>query len=114
MIGLGMVWAMLGPRSIMVIVMVVLALYGRSGVLRSRQARAILPWLTPTRRPPGGSAAGSSSGSGPGSTSKPGPAAGIGLRGDRTFWFLTILAASALAAWIVTRTIILSPPVVSH
>jgi len=108
MIGLGMVWAMLGLRSVLVIAMFVLALYGRSGVLQSRQARAILPWLAPLRRPPGpGPAAGSAA-------PKPGPAARVGLRGDRTFWFLTILAASALAAWIVTRTIIMSAPGVSH
>jgi hypothetical protein len=106
MIGLGMVWAMLGPRSIVVIAMFVLALYGRSGVLQSRQARALLPWLAPSRRTPG-PAAGSA-------VPKPGPAARIGLRGDRTFWFLTILAASALVAWIVTRTIIMSAPGVSR
>lgn len=108
MIGLGLVWAMLGPRSIMVIVMVVLALYGRSGVLQTRQARAILPWLAPSRRPHGPAASATAP------KPNPGPAARIGLRGDRTFWFLTILAASALAAWIVTRTIIVSAPEVSR
>ncbi|WP_406697617.1 hypothetical protein V5E97_02015 [Singulisphaera sp. Ch08] len=103
MIGLGMIWAMLGPRSIALIVMVVLALYGRSGVLQTRQARAILPWLTPARRAPGSAA-----------TPPSRPAARLGLGGDRTFWFFTILAAAALAAWIVTRTIIVSGSGVSH
>ncbi|AGA25155.1 hypothetical protein [Singulisphaera acidiphila] len=103
MIGLGMIWAMLGPRSIALIVMAVLALYGRSGVLQTRQARAILPWLTPARRAPGTATAPPSR-----------PAARFGLGGDRMFWFFTILAAAALAAWIVTRTIIVSGSGVSH
>lgn len=103
MIGLGMIWAMLGPRSIALIIMVVLALYGRSGVLQTRQARAILPWLTPARRSPGSPEASPSR-----------PAARLGLGGDRTFWFFTILAATALAAWIVTRTIIVSGDGVSR
>ncbi|SIO44891.1 hypothetical protein SAMN05444166_4817 [Singulisphaera sp. GP187] len=107
MIGLGMIWAMLGPRSIALIVMVVLALYGRSGVLQTRQARAILPWLTPARRAPGSAAA-------PAQTPPSRPAARFGLGGDRTFWFFTIMAAAALAAWIVTRTIIVSGSGVSH
>ena len=83
--------------------MVVLALYGRSGVLQTRQARAILPWLTPARRAPGvrGGSALEARGT-------------VRLGGDRTFWFFTILAAAALAAWIVTRTIIVSGSGVSH
>ena len=80
-----------------------LVLYGRSGVLRSRQAQTIWSWMSPARRVPGSAARAPAS-----------PAAGGMTRGDRTFWFLTVLAATALAAWIVTRTIIVSAPAVSH
>jgi len=105
MFGLGMIWAMLGPRSILMIVAAVLLLYGRSGVWSSPRARTILPWLTPSRRPPA-----SAGGSGSASTPKSGPAARMGLGGDRTFWFFTIMAATVLAAWIVTRTLIMDSP----
>src|SRR4051812_20788587 len=100
MIGLGMLWAMLGPRSMVVIAVVTLVLYGRSGVLRTTRARTVWSWLSPVRRTPGPAAA---------------PQAGRRtIRGDRTFWFLTILAAAALTAWIVTRTLIVTAPGVSH
>jgi len=96
MIGVVLVWAMLGPRSLLVIAMVALALYGRSGVLRSPVARALWPWPTTAPRRPA-----------PG---QPAPTSRDRRISDRTFWFLTILAASAVAAWIVTRTIILGAP----
>jgi hypothetical protein len=80
-----------------------LVLYGRSGVLRTRQAQTLLSWMSPAPRAPGSARAPADSPAGGGMTS-----------GDRTFWFLTILAATALAAWIVTRTIIVSAPAVSH
>lgn len=88
-----MIWAMLGPRTLAVIAVVALVLYGRSGVLRSPVARAFWPWPMPPARRPG-----------------PAPAApGSAWRlNDRTFWFLTVIAASAVAAWIVTRTLIVS------
>ena len=38
----------------------------------------------------------------------PGIAAVLRLDGNRLFWFLTILAATAVAAWIVTRLLILN------
>jgi hypothetical protein len=98
MIGQGMLWAMLGPRSMVVIAVVTLVLYGRSGVLRTRGARTAWSWLSPVRRTPGPAA----------------PTSGRTIRGDRTFWFLTILAAAALTAWIVTRTLIVTAPGVSH
>jgi len=103
MSALGMVWAMLGPRAMIAIAVAALVLYGRSGVLRSRQAQTLWSWMSPARRVPG-----SATGKAPAS-----PAAGGMTSGDRTFWFLTILAATALAAWIVTRTIIVTPTV-SH
>lgn len=90
MIGVVMVWAMLGPRTLLVIAMVALALYGRSGVLRSPVARALRPWSSNPRRPA--------------------TAGRDRILSDRTFWFLTIIAATAVAAWIVTRTLILGTP----
>jgi hypothetical protein len=78
-----------------VIAMIALAFYGRSGVLRSSKARWLLPWNTSPRR------------------SRPAPSA-RSVRGDRTFWFLAIVAATAVAAWIVTRTLILGAPGASH
>jgi hypothetical protein len=101
--GLGVIWAMLGPRSLIAIAVAALVLYGRSGVLRTRQAQTLWSWMSPTRRVPGSDARAPAS-----------PGAGGMSRGDRTFWFLTVLAATALAAWIVTRTINDSAPAVSH
>jgi hypothetical protein len=34
--------------------------------------------------------------------------------GDRYFWFLAIIAATAVAAWVVTRTLIVGAPKLSH
>jgi len=105
MLALGMIWAMLGPRSLVAIAVVALMLYGRSGVLRTRQAQTLWSLLSPSRRAPGAR--------GP---NAPEPPASPGRMtwGDRTFWFLTFLAAAAMAAWIVTRTILVTPPGVSH
>jgi hypothetical protein len=38
------------------------------------------------------------------------------LNGNRLYWFLTIVAATAVAAWIVTRVLILggANPAVTH
>ena len=41
---------MIGLRELLLIGMVVLVLYGRTGVLKSRQAKTIMPWLSPVRR----------------------------------------------------------------
>lgn len=95
--------AMIGIRELVLIVMVALALYGRSGVLKTERARTVLPWISPVRR-------------GPRRRSPPSPVAAVRrrvlgaslTRGGRFFWFLTILAATAVAAWIVTRTLITS------
>ena len=97
--------AMIGIRELVLIAMVALALYGRSGVLKSDRARAVMPWISPVRR-------------GPRRNAPPSPVASVRrrvlgaslTRGGRLFWFLTILAASAVAAWIVTRTLIASNP----
>jgi len=91
---------MIGFRELVLIALVFLALYGRSGVLKSDRAQAVLPWLSPVRR--GAKRA----------TPRPRPRARVAgaflTRNGRLFWFLTILAATAVAAWIVTRTLITS------
>lgn len=92
---------MIGLRELLLIGMVVLVLYGRSGVLQSRQARTILPWISPVRRTSSGRAS---------ATVARGrwiPGAFL-VRGGRWYWLLTILAATAVAALIIGRTLILS------
>jgi hypothetical protein len=99
---------MIGLREFLLIGMVFLVLYGRSGVLKGQRAQQVLPWLSPVRRPAPrqGPAARGSGSANPRSTSRI-PGAFL-LRGDRLYWFLTILAATAVAAWIITRTLITS------
>lgn len=98
---------MMGFREMVLIALVTLVLYGRSGVtkLRSERAQAILPWFSPVRRhpkrrPPGAGA----------KAEKPRSrlAGAFLFRGNRLFWFWTILAATAVGVWIVTRTLISS------
>jgi len=108
-------WAiMIGLRELALVAMVVLVLYGRSGVLKSRRFQVIRPWITPVRRPPAGRGVGSPSTSrsraaGAGTSTLPvGRSRYFILQGNRLFWFLTILAATAVAAWIITRLLILN------
>ena len=101
---------MIGMRELVLIGMVVLALYGRSGVLKSHRAQTILPWISPRRRAAGERRA---SGAAPSATRPTGPVRsripGAWLAGGgRVFWFFTVLTATALAAWIFTRTWITS------
>jgi hypothetical protein len=89
---------MLGLRELVLIALVTLVLYGRSGVLKSERAQTVLPWVSPVRRRPR-----------PGGPSKQvrSRVAGAFLtRGNKLFWALTILAATAVGAWVVTRTMI--------
>jgi hypothetical protein len=99
MIGLGAVWAFLGLpglREIALVVLVALVLYGRSGLRSTQYVRAPRLWLAACRRPV--------------SPPTPGrPARGSKLE-DRAFWVLAITAATAVAAWIVTRMMIVSGP----
>jgi hypothetical protein len=103
---------MIGIRELFLIGIVVLVLYGRSGVLKGERAQTILPWLSPVRRPSsrarsaGRAAPGGSAASLPRSSSKV-PLAFL-VRGDRWFWFMAFLAATAVAALIIGRTLILS------
>jgi hypothetical protein len=108
---------MIGLKELILLAFVVLALYGRSGVLKSRQFQTIWPWISPVRRPVAraagsrgvvsarpmaGAASDSTSPSGRSKTKL------FLLKGNRLFWFVTILAATAVAAWIVTKTLIVS------
>ncbi len=119
---------MLGLRELAMVATVVLVLYGRTSVLRSQRFQTIWPWIAPVRRKP--VRTGPNPSAGPSSAR---PAVGVGagagagaafsppvpdetstrrpglfqLEGNRLFWFLTILAATAVATAIVTRMLIL-------
>jgi hypothetical protein len=107
---------MLGLRELAIVTTVVLVLYGRTGVIRSRRFQSIWPWIAPVRRRPGGpgavgghrrddpSAPPSSTQAAADVTRRP---RRLQLDGNRLFWFLTILAATAVATTIVTRSLIL-------
>ena len=97
---------MMGLRELVVVALVVVVLYGRSGVVKSRQVQTILPWLSPRRRTGGPSGRARSSQAV--SPQKPPRARPFLLRGNRLYWFLTILAATAVAALIITRAMILN------
>jgi hypothetical protein len=106
---------MIGLRELAILAAVVLVLYGRSGVLKSRQFQTIWPWISPQRR--ASKMIGvvrAATVSRPNSTMasvRPGPARRARhflLEGNRLFWFLTILAATAIAAVILGRMIIAS------
>ncbi len=108
---------MLGLRELTIVATVVLVLYGRSGVLRSRRFQSIWPWIAPVRRKPAQPGAARRDNLGPSSvpmgvaaTATTAPTRKrrmFQLEGNRLFWFLTILAATAVATAIVTRMLIL-------
>jgi hypothetical protein len=107
---------MIGLKELALVAAVVLVLYGRTGVVKSRQFQTILPWISPFKRPRGtmnSRRAHSASATSAAMLPRPKP---FVLRGNRLFWFLTILAATAVAAWIATRVIIVSSagPAVAH
>ena len=43
----------MGLRELVLVALVAIVLYGRSGVVKSRQVQTILPWLSPRRRTAG-------------------------------------------------------------
>lgn len=92
---------MIGFRELVLIAMVAAALYGRSGVLKSDRVRTVMPWISPVRRHP---------------RRTPAPKRGRRIfgasltRGGRLFWGLSLIAAAAVTAWIVTRTLITAGP----
>jgi hypothetical protein len=100
MIGRGVFWGLFGPpglREVVVVALVALVLYGRSGVTRSlsrtRYGRVLRPWMTAAH-----------------GATKP-KARGWG---DRWFWLLAATAVTAVAAWVVTRLLIAGAPGPSH
>ncbi len=107
---------MIGLKELAVLAAVVLALYGRSGVLKSRRFQAIWPWIAPVRRPSGGTRIPRGSATDPRQVEPDVKFPPLGairrrlfhLEGNRVFWFTTILAATAVAAWVVTRVLIVS------
>jgi hypothetical protein len=114
---------MIGLRELAILAAVVLVLYGRSGVLKSRQFQTIWPWISPQRRASQSiRASRESTVSQPKATVAAGPNAATPrarpflLEGNRLYWFLTILAATAVAAIIVGRIIVASGagPGLSH
>ena len=109
---------MIGLKELAVLAAVVLALYGRSGVLKSRRFQTIWPWIAPVRRTPGGARTvrGSAMDARQAAdAAAKAPPLGVRARrrifqleGNRVFWFTTILAATGVAAWVVTRVLIAS------
>jgi len=98
-----------GSREVALLVVVALVLYGRSGLQVVRRGQGLPPWLLPVRRT-APSATRANTRAHTNTNANATPAAGSSLRGDRVFWFLAILAATAIAAWIVPRTLIVSSP----
>jgi len=93
-----------GLREIALVALVTLVLYGRSGLQVALRSRGLPPWLSPfVRRTAPSAARGRAQ---PNSA----PAARTSRSTDRAFWFLAIVAAAAVAAWIVTRTLIVAAP----
>jgi hypothetical protein len=87
-----------GWRELVLVALVTLALYGRSGLFRSRHLRLLRPWID---RPAANSSRAHSATTAPGTSGQP-------RRGDgRVYWALVITASVAVAAWIVTRALIL-------
>ncbi len=114
---------MIGLKELAVLAAVALALYGRTGVLRSQRFQSIWPWIAPVRRTSGrpGATRGRVDISGQAAPSQGSPQGGararrklLRLDGNRLFWFLTILAATAVAALIVTRLLILNGAGTAH
>jgi len=96
MIGPGTVCAFLGLpglSEILVVAVVTLVLYGRSGLLMHRRVQALRPLLGTSRRV---------------SSRTPSPRRAPAW-GDRVFWILAITAAAAVAAWVVTRMTVVTP-----
>jgi hypothetical protein len=106
-LGFGSGIIMIGLRELALVAVVVVVLYGRSGVIRSRQFQSIWPWISPARRPGAGRRiAADRTGRAVGAATPAQSARFFRLEGNRLFWVLTILAATAVAAWVITRVMI--------
>jgi hypothetical protein len=95
-------WAFVGLFSgiwkLAIVAVIAIICYGRLGLPRHPIFRLLLPWTSM-----------------PGRTSAP-PAESnkrISWLGDRWFVFLMVIAATAVAAWIVTRMTVMAPGPVS-
>ena len=106
-------WAFLGGvpglKEIALVALVVVVLYGRSGLQVARRGGGLPPWLSPVRRTSASAARGRTQ-----ARSQAASAAESPWRGDRLFWFLAIIAATGVGAWVVTRTLIVSAPKLAH
>jgi hypothetical protein len=104
-------WAFLavvpGLKQIALVALVVLVLYGRSGLQVARRGGGLPPWLSPIRRTAASAARDRTQAGSPAPAESP-------WRGDRLFWFLAIIAATGVGAWVVTRTLIVSAPKLAH
>jgi len=103
----------LGLKELIMIGLVALALYGRSGsrLIRStRYGRTIDPWLNLVRVRP---RAQPNPRRGQSPAPPPAPPASLWRQG-RVFWALALTAAAAVAAWIATRVVVLSGSGTSH
>jgi hypothetical protein len=105
-------WAVIGVpglREIVLVVLVALALYGRSGsrlLMGTRYGRSLAPWISLVRTSVG-------RGSASQSTQQTAPSRLFAGHG-RLFWFLVFFAVAAALAWIATRAAILSAPGTLH
>lgn len=97
-----------GLREIVLVVTVALMLFGRSGLQVARRGGGLPPWLSPFIRRPVPVAARVNA------NANARPAGETSRWGDRVFWFLAIVAATAVASWVVTRTLIVGAPKLSH
>ena len=94
------------------LILVALAFYGRSGsrlLMGTRYGRFLKPWKHVAEAVPRGQSS-ARRGSPP---SSPLPVVGA-WRNDRWFWALTLIAAAAVASWVVTRMVISGGSVASH
>jgi hypothetical protein len=107
---------MIGLRELILVAIVVLVLYGRSGVLKSRQFQTIWPWISPQRRtaravrsvPALHATRAEAIGSAKRLRARRPKTLPFFLQGNRLYWFLTILAATAVATVILGRMMIAS------
>ncbi len=85
------IWGFLpGPRELVLVALVVVALYGRSETVRRGLPRVLRPWTTRPARAKGDAAR--------------------GWLADRWFIVVASAAAAAVAAWIVTWMVVVQGP----
>jgi hypothetical protein len=99
------VWAFIGLLSglwkLAIVAVLALIFYGRLGLPQHPLLRLLLPWSPPARR----------EAATPATPAK--PSRRPTWLNDRWFVFLMVLAATALAAWIVTRMTVMAPGLAS-